>query len=157
MFLSWDLDIKLCQNYTKKYIYKIYVRITYQNSDQWQCSILVTWYRRRHVTAILHCHWLEFWWHVPDAEIISSILSIIDEKLLNSYNNRSKLKFLRLFWDIVVFRLVAYLLNMISLILRILYKILHMYDVRFGIILTQFYVNFSSQEHKIKLLYVSIN
>jgi len=61
------------------------------------------------------------------------------------------------YWSRVVFRLVAYLLNMISLILRILYKILHMYDVRFGIFLTQFYVNFSRQEHQIKLLYVSIN
>ena len=157
MYLSEEIDIKLYQNFTKR----IYVRYTSvsrtTNSLQWQCSILVTWYRWRHVTVILHCHWLELWWRVPDAEIILSIISIIDEKLLNSYNNRSKLKFLRLFWDIVVFRLVAYLLNMISLILRILYKILHMYEVRFGIILTQFYVNFSRQEHQIKLLYVSIN
>ena len=156
MFLSWDLDIKLCQNYTKKFIFKLYVRITWPElrpmAVQYTGHVIPTETRDSNTTLPL----AGVWWHVPDAEIISSILSIIDEKLLNSYNKRSKLKFLRLFWDIVVFRLVAYLLNMISLILRILYKILHMYDVRFGIILTQFYVNFSRQEHKIKLLYVSI-
>ena len=31
-----------------------------QNSHQWQYSIFVTWYRRRHVNMILHCHWSEF-------------------------------------------------------------------------------------------------
>ena len=36
---------------------------------------------------------------------------------------RSKPEILRLLWDIVVFRLVAYLLNMICLILQLLYKI----------------------------------
>ena len=50
--------------------------------------------------------------------IILSILSIKNEKLLNSNNNRSKLEFLRVLWDIVVFRLVAYSLNIICLILR---------------------------------------
>ena len=29
MFLSREIDIKLCQNYTKTYVCKIYVRITY--------------------------------------------------------------------------------------------------------------------------------
>ena len=53
---------------------------------------------------------------------------------------------LMLLWDIVIFRLVAYLLNMICLIIRILYKIL-----------TQFYTNFSRQEHQIDVLYVSFN
>ena len=33
----------------------------------------------------------------------------VNEKLLHSNNDRSKPKFLRLLWDIVVFRLVAYL------------------------------------------------
>ena len=27
-----------------------------------ECSILVTWYRQRHVTTLLHYHWWEFWW-----------------------------------------------------------------------------------------------
>ena len=49
-----------------------------------------------------------------------------NEKLLNSNYKRSKPKFFRLPWDIVVFRLVAYLLNMICLKLRILYQISHM-------------------------------
>ena len=43
------------------------------------------------------------------------------KKLLNSNNDRSKPKFLRLLWDIVVFRLVAYLLNMIGLNLPFVY------------------------------------
>jgi len=113
---------------------------------------LVTWYRWRHVTIILHCHWLEFWWHVQNALIILSIISIKKEKSLNSNNIRSKLQFLRLLWDIVVLRLVAHLLNMMCLILPILYKILHIYVLE--IIFTQFYSNFSRQEHQI---YVSIN
>jgi len=27
-----------------------------------ECSILVTWYRQRHVTTLLYYHWWEFWW-----------------------------------------------------------------------------------------------
>ena len=115
MFLSREIDVKLCKTYTC------------QNSLQWQCRILVMWWRRRHLTILLHCHWLEFWCHVPDTWIILSIISIKNEKLLHSKNKRSKLEFLRLLWDIVIFRLVAYLLNIICLILRILYKILHIY------------------------------
>ena len=35
--------------------------LLYYYSHQWECSILVMWYRRRHMTIILHCHWWEFW------------------------------------------------------------------------------------------------
>ena len=108
MFLSREIDIKLYQNYTKC-IYVRYTSVSRNNSLQWQCSILVMWWR--HVTIILHCHCLKYWWH--------------------SNNNRSTPEFLRLLWNIVFFRLVAYLLNMIFLILRILYKILTY--IRFGI------------------------
>ena len=66
---------------------------------------------------------------------------------IDNYNRR-KSKILRLLWDIVVFRLVAYLLKMIFLMLQLLYKIGYIY-IRFGIILTQFYINFSRQEHQI--------
>ena len=67
-------DVSVSRNWLKtvfKIIPKrIYVRNTSisrgQNCLQWQCSILVMWYRRRHVTIILHCHWLECWWHGPD-------------------------------------------------------------------------------------------
>ena len=59
---------------------------------------------------------------------------------------------LRLLLNIVIFVLVAYLLNMIRLIIRILYKISY---IRFGIILIEFYINFSRQEHPIDVLYVS--
>jgi len=31
------------------------------NSNQWQCSIIVTCVRLYPVTSILHCHWREFW------------------------------------------------------------------------------------------------
>ena len=122
MFLSREIGIKLCQNYTKTYICKITSVSCDQNSLQWECSLLVTWYRWRHVTIILHYHWLEFWWHAPDAKIILSIISIRNENLLNSNDNRSQLEFLRFLWDILAFRLVAYLLNMICLILQIWYK-----------------------------------
>ena len=129
MFLSREIDIKLYQNYTKR----IYVRYTSvsrnKNSLQWQCSILVMWWR--HVTIILHCHCLKYWWH--------------------SNNNRSTPEFLRLLWNIVFFRLVAYLLNMIFLILRILYKILHIY------VLGYFLYQFLETRTYIELLKVSFS
>ena len=70
----------------------------------WECSKLVTWYRQRHVTTILHYHWQEFWWRNTDLLITLSIMSI------------------RFLWDFFVFRLVAYLLNMICLNLLFLYQ-----------------------------------
>ena len=94
-----------------------------QNSHQWLCSILVIWYRWSHMIMILHCHWWEFWSHNTGIFIILSIISIKNEKIMNSNNNRSKSKFLRILWDIVVFRLVVYFLNMIRLNLLFLYKI----------------------------------
>ena len=54
-----------------------------------------------------------------------TIISFINGKLLNSNNDRSKPKFLRLLLDIVVFRLVVYLLNMVRLNLLVLYTILY--------------------------------
>ena len=54
-------------------------------------------------------------------------------------------------WIFFVFRLVAYLLN-ILLNLLFLYKI----DMDFRINLTQFYINFSRQEHQIELSWVAI-
>ena len=54
--------------------------------------------------------------------IILSTISIKTKKLLNSNNYMGKLKFFRLLWDIIVFRLFAYLLNIIWLIVRFLYK-----------------------------------
>ena len=124
MFLSREIDIKLCQNYIKT-LYVRYMSVSRdQNSLWWQCSILVTWYRRRHMTIIMQCYWLEFWWHVPDVQIILSIISIKNEKLVNSNNYRSKPDFQAPLCDIAIFRLIAYLLNMICLILQI-YNILH--------------------------------
>ena len=115
MFLSRENYIKLCQYCTKMYICKIYVRttapklppMTVQNTGH----VIQTQARDNNIAR----HWLECWLHGPDV------------KLLNSNNNRSTPEFLRLFWDIVVFRLVAYLLYMICLILRILYKYLQIY------------------------------
>ena len=42
------------------------------------------------------------------------------------------------------------LFNTTNLIQNLIY-------IRFGIILTQFYINFSNQEHQIDVLYVSLN
>ena len=68
-------------------------------------------------------------------------------------DNMSKLKFLRHLWEIVVFRFVVYLLNMINTP----NLIQNLTDIHFGIILTRFYINFLRQKHQIELLYVSIN
>jgi len=74
---------------------------------------------------ILHWHWWKFWSRDTDVPIILLIISIKNEKILNANNNRSKSEFFRLLWDIVVFRLVVHLLNMICFKLRILYQILY--------------------------------
>ena len=62
--------------------------------------------RLRHVTLIVHCHWWKCWSRDTDVSIILSILSIKNEKLLNSNYNNSKPKLFRLLWVIAVFRLV---------------------------------------------------
>ena len=64
----------------------------HQNSNQWQCSIIVTCLRLYHVSSIMHCHWREFWSRDTDVYLTC---------------------------------------------------------IRFGIILTQFYVNISRKEHQI--------
>ena len=60
--------------------------------------------------------------------IVLSIIFVKNarEKLRNY--NESKPEILRLLWDIIVFRLVAYLLNMICLIIQLLYKIAYKFD-----------------------------
>jgi len=116
-------DVPVSRNWHKTVLKsrRLYVKYTFlsrdQNPLQWQCSILVTWYIRRHVknTAL------------PLVRVLVTFISTKKEKLLNSNNNRSKIEFLRLLLVIVVFRLVAYLLNMICLMLQILYKIVHIY------------------------------
>ena len=75
-------------------------------------SVCITW--QWYCTAI---RW-EFWSRDTDVEIMLSIISTKNEKLFNSINNRRKPKFFRLLWYIVVFRSVAYLLNMIFLNLQ---------------------------------------
>ena len=90
-------------------------------------------------TWILHCHWLKFWSRDTDVSIILLIISIKNEKLLNSNNHRSKPKLLRLLWDIVVLRLVAYLLNMICLNLLFYTKFnKYKFSYKFDTILYQF-------------------
>ena len=74
----------------------------------------------------------------------------MQNKKLKNYN-RSKTEILRLLWDIIIFRLAAYLLNMNLLHF---YKIV--YTMNFHIILTQFYINFLRQEHQMSYMYLSI-
>ena len=74
----------------------------------------------------------------------------MQNKILKNYNRRIP-EIIKLLWNIVVFRLVVDLLNMICLILQLLYK-LHMYMI-FRMNLIQFYINFSRYEHQIDVLY----
>ena len=61
MFLSREIDIKLCQNYTKTFIFiRLCIRVVVSN------SIVVTCLSLYHVTSILHCHWWKFWWRYTD-------------------------------------------------------------------------------------------
>ena len=62
--------------------------------------------------------------NIPEVFIILSIISIKNEKLLNSNNIRNKPKFIRLLQEIVIFRLVVHLQNMIRLNLLFYYTIL---------------------------------
>ena len=86
-----------------------------------------------------------------------STISIKNAKSKLKKYKRSKPEMLRLLWDIIVFRLVSYMLNMICLILlQLLYTISHIY-VNFRINLTQIYIIFLRQEHQIEVLNVSLN
>jgi len=93
------------------------------------------------VTSILHCHWWEFWSRDAEVFIILSIISIKNKKLPNSNNNRSKPKLHRLLWDIVVFKLVAY----ISWIwyVKTYYFFKNFIFIDFHVNLTQFFVSIS--------------
>ena len=112
-------------------------------------SVCITW--QRYSTAID--------WSSGDAirTISNHFINYIYLKCksINKKYSRSKPEILRLLWDIIVFRLVAYLLNMICLILQLLYKIAYVWIFVYN--LTQFDINFSRQEHQIDVLYVSFN
>jgi len=96
---------------------------------------------RNHMTSILQCHWLKFWWRNTEYGLYVVILSIIFIKnakiKINNYN-RSKPEILWFLWDIVVFRLVLYLLNMICLYLQLLYKIAYEFSYKYDTVLNQF-------------------
>jgi len=96
------------------------------------------------VTSILHCHWLKFFWHNT---AIRTILK------LKNYN-RSKPEILRLLmWDIIFFKLFAYLMKMNCWNLLLLYKIVYIW------IFVKFWQRFISisQDNQIDVLYVSFN
>ena len=81
-------------------------------------------FRLYHVTTILHCHWLKIWWRNTDYKDYVIILSFYlwkkqQQKIIVGANLR--------FSDIVVFILVAYLLNMICLILHLYHKIAYIW------------------------------
>ena len=125
MFLSREIEIKLCQNYTKSYMYQISCKILYslysrvlchQNFRQWQCNILVSWYTwQQYCTAI----------GGNSGDLIQTIQTIPN--------------------NIINYEL----FNTITLIRNLIY-------IQFGIILTEFFINFLRQEHQIDVLYVSI-
>ena len=113
MFLSREINWKLCQIYTKVYVFKILHKnsrfkqiIFRKKAILWECSKLVTWYRQRHVITIMHYHWWEFWWRKKYKIIIGA----------NQF-----------LWDVFVIRSVVYLLNMICLNLLFLYKIVYIW------------------------------
>ena len=114
--------------------------------------VLVTWYRQRHVT-ILHCHWWKFSWRNTDYTlyrlyvIILSIISIKNakQKLYQEqiWDSQAPVGYSSFQIDCVI---VEYgLFNTTNCILNLIY-------IRFGVILTQFYINFSRQEHQIDVI-----
>ena len=70
--------------------------------------------------------------------VILSIIFIKNAKIkINNYN-RSKPEIIWFLWDIVVFRLVLYLLNMICLYLQLLYKIAYEFSYKYDTVLYPF-------------------
>ena len=49
----------------------------HQNSNQWQCSIIVMCLRLYHVTNILHCQWREFWSRDTDVHLTYILFGIM--------------------------------------------------------------------------------
>ena len=97
MFLSREIDIKLCQNYTKSIIL---LRIVQSGITSPKLPPIAVQYTGHvyHVTTIPQCYWRKLLWR--------------HTRLYRLY-------------------------------------------IRFGIILTQFYINFSRQEHQIDVFWVS--
>ena len=67
---AWEIQVCSCYNLNLiifSFFKDIIDNIIYtsgschQNSNKWQCSIIVTCLRLYHVTSILHCHWKKFW------------------------------------------------------------------------------------------------
>ena len=115
MFLSWEIDIKLCQSYTK--IKSCIIK-----------QIIFNNYATNLKTTISHCHWLKFWWcDAGYTDYMKWYYQLYLLKMQNKKYKRNKPDILRLLWNIDVFRLVAYLLNKICLILQILYKIAYIW------------------------------
>ena len=108
-------------------------------------AVTIECLRLYHATMILHCHWRQFQSRNTDVSSILSIISSKNEKL-----------FFEATLEYLFFRLVAHLLNMICLKPRILNQILYIY-IGFGMIFTQFYINFSRQEHQIEIFCGFIN
>ena len=161
MFLSQKIEIKRCQNYTKAYIYEILYKIrsikqTILKKYSTNMKMTIS-HRILRISDLLLLKFFIFYFALY-RDIIANIImySLYSPYYVTrTFTNVSAVSLsrvsvcitwpvyctaiggiLRLLWDIVIFRLVAYLLNMICLILWILYKIL-----------TQFYTNFSRQEH----------
>ena len=133
--LSQEIDIKRCQGYNS-YIF----------TGVWESQIC-SYYNFSFLIDIIY----NIITYSPYS--LNNVMGNFSQcKKIKNYN-RSKPEILRLLWDIIVFTLVAYLLNMICLILQLLYKIAYM---NFRINLTQLYINFSRQEHQIDL-HVSFN
>ena len=85
MFLFREIDIKLCQNYTKTYISKILYKIRNievlqgrtMSTTQWQCSIIVTCHSQYHVTSLLYYHWMEYWTRDTEVQLTHICFVII--------------------------------------------------------------------------------
>ena len=85
MFLSREIDIKMCQNYTKTHKCKIWYKIKILNR-----SYLTTNLQAVSQLTRLYYHWLKFWSRDTDALIILLIISIKNEKKLNSGSSYTK-------------------------------------------------------------------
>ena len=112
------------------------------------------WVIRVRITWPVYCTLIG--WRSGDLiRIICNIINYIYLKgkiKIDNYNG-SKPEILRILWDNLVFRLVAYLLKMICLN-HYFHTILYINEFLYNFD-TVFFINFSRQEHQMDFLYVS--
>ena len=155
MFLSREIDIKLCQNYTKTYIYQILCKIRSIKQiifNKYATNLNTKISQRSLINSGLLLLLFEF-------SNFSCLIDIIDNIIYTSvihHQNSSQWQCRFIFTCLCLYHVTS-ILHCHCREFRSRDTDVYLTYIRFGIILTKFCVNFSRQEHQIDVLYVSFN